>query len=158
MPSSRRGHGDNVASMAWNPRHRADETTGTTSRRWRRWNRHAIAQTQLRGQHRVDGVEGQKKRGRRNKTGPAGRTYLWYPTPARRTSTSTGAATSRTSRIELELEVADPANRRRRTNHRARTHRASLIIFDGSCPSGSNCIRRGRTGLFGSLGTPRLFV
>ena len=32
-PSSRRGHGDNVVSMAWNPRHRADETTGTTSRR-----------------------------------------------------------------------------------------------------------------------------
>ena len=31
-PSSRRGHGDNVVSMAWNPRHRADETTGPTSR------------------------------------------------------------------------------------------------------------------------------
>ena len=35
-PSSRRGHGDNVASTAWKL--------------------HAIEQTQLRSQHRVDGV------------------------------------------------------------------------------------------------------
>ena len=97
------------------------------------------------------------KKRHRNRTGPAGRTYLWYPAPARRTLRNIGAARSRTSRTELELKVEDLANHHPHTNHRARTRRASLIIFDGSCPSGNSYIRKDTTVLFGSLGTPRLF-
>ena len=84
------------------PRHQADETAGTTSRRRRGI---ATPSRDVEGQHRGDGVKA--KKGTPQQNGSRWKNVSWYPAPARRTLRNIGAA-SLVHLVPRERKVGTP--------------------------------------------------